>query len=113
MTADALHPELAPEEHQVHDLAGAHVSDGKYVQIAIFLAVATGLEVYLSYSGLEGAALVAPLLVIMAYKFITVALYFMHLKFDPKILTRVFYFGLILAVSVYAAALSTLKLFGG
>jgi cytochrome c oxidase subunit 4 len=47
----------------------------------------------------------------MAIKFVMVALHFMHLKFDSKVLTRVFYSGLLLAVTVYVAALSTFRIF--
>ena len=38
----------------------------------------------------------------MIIKFATVAGYFMHLKYDNPIFRRVFIFGLILAVIVYA-----------
>jgi cytochrome c oxidase subunit 4 len=47
----------------------------------------------------------------MAIKFVIIAAFFMHLKFDSKILTRVFYAGLFLAVGVYVAALTTFQLF--
>ena len=47
------------------------------------------------------------LLILMAAKFITVVSYFMHLKFDSRIFTYVFYFGLLLALFVYIGALTT------
>jgi len=100
-------PGTMPEAH-----AEAHVSDNHYVRIAVILAVLTAIEVALSYiNGLKGIALVLPLLVIMAVKFGVVALHFMHLKWDSKILTRVFYAGLFLAVGVYVAALATFHVF--
>ena len=90
----------------------AHPSDTHYVRVAVVLAVMTAIEVALSYiEGLEGMLLVVPLLVIMALKFGLVALHFMHLKWDSKVLTRLFYAGLFLAVGVYIAALSTFRLF--
>jgi cytochrome c oxidase subunit 4 len=49
---------------------------------------------------------------LMALKFVMVAALFMHLKFDNKLLTRLFYGGLFLAVGVYVAALATFELFG-
>ena len=92
----------------------AHVSDNHYVRVAIFLAVLTAIEVALSYiEGLDGLLLLIPLLVIMAIKFGVVALHFMHLKWDSKVLTRVFYAGLFLATGVYIAALSTFQVFNG
>ena len=100
-------PGTAPE---VHD--DAHPSDLHYVKVAVFLAVMTTIEVALSYiKGLEGLALVIPLLVIMAIKFGIVALQFMHLKWDSRILTRLFYAGVFLAVGVYIIMLSTFQLF--
>jgi cytochrome c oxidase subunit 4 len=80
--------------------------------VAVFLAVMTTIEVALSYiNGLEGLALVIPLLVIMAIKFGLVALQFMHLKWDSRVLTRLFYGGVFLAVGVYIVMLSTFQLF--
>ncbi len=106
-TALADIPGTAPEAHDEH-----HPTDTHYVRIAIVLAVMTAVEVGLSYiKGLNGLALVIPLLVIMALKFGIVALHFMHLKWDSKVLTRLFYAGLLLAVFVYIAALSTFRLF--
>lgn len=93
-------------------------SDGHYIKIAIALAVITAIEVAWSYLPWgDGTAIVIAevggLLLMMAVKFVIVASHFMHLKFDDKILTRVFYAGLILAIGVYLAALSTFELFNG
>jgi cytochrome c oxidase subunit 4 len=106
-TALADIPGTSPEVHE-----DTHPTDTHYVRIAVLLAVMTGIEVALSYiHGLKGMFLVAPLLFIMALKFGLVALHFMHLKWDSKVLTRVFYSGLFLAVGVYIAVLSTFRLF--
>ncbi len=48
----------------------------------------------------------------MLAKFLTVVSYFMHLKFDNRIFSFLFYMGLTLAVFVYAAALATFHFFG-
>ena len=48
----------------------------------------------------------------MAAKFVTVVSYFMHLKFDKRIFTFMFYTGLTLAVFVYCVALATFQFFG-
>lgn len=88
-----------------------HPADSYYVRIAIILAVLTGIEVALSYLGAPTLVEVGGLLFVMAIKFVMVALHFMHLKFDSKVLTRVFYSGLLLAVSVYVAALFTFRIF--
>jgi cytochrome c oxidase subunit 4 len=45
----------------------------------------------------------------MLFKFYIVASIFMHLKWDSKLLTGVFYFGLGLAVIVYLIMLTTFR----
>lgn len=97
--------------HDQHSAHAEHPKDSYYVRIAVILALLTGLEVAMSYIGLEGLALVLPLLVVMAIKFVMVALHFMHLKFDSKLLRNVFYSGLLLAVGVYVVALTTFEVF--
>jgi cytochrome c oxidase subunit 4 len=47
----------------------------------------------------------------MAVKFFMVLLYFMHLKFDSKLFSLMFYIGLVLAVGCYAVFLATLHFF--
>jgi cytochrome c oxidase subunit 4 len=93
------------------DDAGHHAPDRHYVNIAIALALITGLEVAVSYSGWPTAPLLGILLTLMAIKFFLVASQFMHLKFDAAILSRVFYGGLFLAVGVYLIALTTFRIF--
>ena len=48
----------------------------------------------------------------MAIKFFTVVAYFMHLKFDNRVFTWLFYTGLFLAIGVYCTALATFHFFG-
>ena len=47
----------------------------------------------------------------MVIKFVMVVSYFMHLKFDNKMFSFLFYAGLVLAIGVYAAFLATFKFF--
>jgi len=47
----------------------------------------------------------------MAVKFSLVALFFMHLRFDSKLCRRLFVTGIILAIIVYAIALTSLHVF--
>src|SRR3954451_20380653 len=89
----------------------------QYVIIALILAGLTVLEV-LTYAtpqlfgGHEGKAIVPLLLVLMAVKFWMVVGFFMHLRFDKKILTVVFYSGLFLAVAVFVAILTVMRFWG-
>jgi cytochrome c oxidase subunit 4 len=94
----------------------AHPTDKLFVQIAVVLAVVTAIEVAWSYLpwGDSRAAMFAEiggLMIMMAFKFYVVASVFMHLKWDSKLLTSVFYFGLGLAVVVYVITLMTFEFF--
>lgn len=87
------------------------LSDRGYVRIAVILAVITAAEVYASYASWLGAAFIPLLLFMMAVKFIMVVLYFMHLKFDNRLFSVMFYMGLVLAVGVYTVTLLTFRFF--
>lgn len=98
-------PHLIDESH-----SSTTFSDKRYVVVALILAGITGLEVTLSYVDV-GALFLPAMLILMAIKFFSVVLYFMHLKFDHKIFTVFFYMGLFLAVGVYVATLATFWFF--
>jgi len=85
-------------------------TDRQYIVIAVILAVITAMEVTISYIDI-GPIFLPTLLILMAIKFFTVVSYFMHLKFDNKIFSFMFYLGVILAVGVYSAALATFHFF--
>ena len=102
-----------------HDSADAHghghehaMSDIGYVKVALVLALLTAAEVTLTYVHI-GAWFLPILLILMVVKFVTVVSYFMHLKFDNKIFSWLFYSGLLLAIGVYLAALCTFQFFSG
>jgi cytochrome c oxidase subunit IV len=85
-----------------------HPSDAKYIKIALILGVLTAIEVATYF--IEDAStpmLVATLFPLMAIKFWVVVSFFMHLRFDNPLFKRLFYFGLILAIVVYAGILLT------
>jgi len=91
----------------------AHTSGAKYVQIAVILFVLTALEVLLfevsDKAGPDGFAaflashFVGILLLLSAMKFWFVAMFYMHLKGDIKVLSWVFAFSLGLAIVVILA----------
>ena len=55
---------------------------------------------------------VPALLILMVVKFAIVVAYFMHLKFDDSLFTKLFVTGLVLALLVYGAFLTTLVFWG-
>ena len=104
--------------HVAHAEHG-HASAGKYIQIAVILFVLTALEVLLyevcyghfshSMAGMSGALepwFVEILLGLSFLKFWFVAMFYMHLKFDSKILSFLFGFSLVLAFIVISALLA-------
>ena len=86
------------------------MSDAGYIRIALILAAITALEVSTHYVDF-GPLFMPSLMIMMIVKFVMVAAYFMHLKFDSKIFSFLFYTGLGLALFVYIAALATFKFF--
>jgi cytochrome c oxidase subunit IV len=102
----------AAHETTVSGGGHAHPSDRTYVGIALLLAAITALEVVSFYLEEDlGFFLVPALLVMMIVKFAIVAGYFMHLRFDSNLFTRLFVSGLLLAISVYSVALATFHFF--
>lgn len=109
---------LPMNEHEVPEVDTehrvGHATDKLFVQIALLLAGVTAVEVAWSYIpwGDSSAAVWLEnggLIVMMLFKFYIVASIFMHLKWDSKLLTGVFYFGLALAVIVYLIMLTTFR----
>ena len=68
-----------------------------YVQIAMLLAVITGLELVTVYLPFAKSILVTALIIMSVVKFLFVIFYFMHLRWDKPFCTILFFIGLILA----------------
>jgi len=101
------HVDVEPEEHP-----GDHWSDLKFIYLAIGLAVITAIEVVLSYMVDDlGPIFLPALIILMLVKFFSVVSYFMHLKFDNRLFSLMFYLGLGLAVTVFTIALFTFRFF--
>jgi cytochrome c oxidase subunit 4 len=99
-------------EHAAHDDSHGHKPNIFYIKVALALAIVTAVEVALYYLDL-GKLYLPILLILMVIKFLTVVSLFMHLKYDNKMFSMLFYSGLILALLVYLAALMTFRFFDG
>jgi len=86
------------------------MSNAGYVRIAAILAAITALEVATYYVDF-GALFLPSLLLMMAVKFYIVVSFFMHLRYENKLFSWVFYAGLFLAMTVYAIFLATFHFF--
>jgi len=68
-----------------------------YVQIAMLLAVITGLEIVAVYLPFAKWLLITALVIMSIVKFMFVIFYFMHLRWDKPFCTILFFIGLVLA----------------
>ena len=95
-------------QNQDHSDEHAHPGAMQYVLIAAILAIITAIEVATYYIGALKSVLVYILLVLSVMKFVIVVGYYMHLKFDNKLLMWIFGMGLLAGG---AALLSLIALF--
>ena len=102
----------APEAGEEFELSH-HPSPRQYINIGIVLAIVTALEVGIYYVEALEDLLVPFLIAFAVIKFILVCSWFMHLRFDSKLFRRLFVTGVILALVVFAIALSTFFARGG
>lgn len=80
-----------------------HPTPKRYVQIAIVLGILTAIEIALYYTEDIVGVFTDPILIILAVgKFIIVVGWFMHLRFENKMVNRFFAGGMILALILFA-----------
>ena len=89
-----------------------HPDASQYIVVGIILAVFTAIEVAISFATLSADVAIPALIILTVLKFALVVMWFMHLRFDSGWYRRLFVFGLILAIAVYAATIS-LMLYAG
>jgi cytochrome c oxidase subunit IV len=95
---------LHADDH--HDDAHAgHPGERTYIKIAAILAVITIIEVAIYYiQWMHDKHLLVPALIALsAVKFFTVVSYFMHLKFDSRLLSYTFIVGLLFGLGLILA----------
>ncbi len=97
------------EDHEHAD----HPDSSQYIAIGIILAVFTAIEVAISFMAVPGELAIPALIILTVLKFVLVILWFMHLRFDSGWYRRLFVFGLLLALAVYAATISLMLYAGG
>jgi cytochrome c oxidase subunit 4 len=100
-----LAPERAPGQVVVRR---GHPDEAEYVKIGLFLGAVTAIEVMTYYFNIPRALFVPMLITFSAVKFVAVVMWFMHLKFDSRIFTAAFVFGIALAGALFTVVLVTL-----
>ena len=104
-------PERQPASEPAAELVippEGHPTPAVYVQVGLFLAVITAIEVAFYYVDLAQGLLLGILLALSALKFVVVVLWFMHLRFDNRLLTILFSGGLTLVAALFVVVLATL-----
>ena len=83
-----------------------HPTPATYFKVAMVLSILTAIEVAIFYiTGLSYG--IIPILAILSIgKFVLVVMYYMHLKFDSKIFTGMFFFGMMVATGVVFALMA-------
>jgi cytochrome c oxidase subunit IV len=74
-----------------------HPGASEYIKIAAVLTFITGVEVAVYYVQALQNLMLPILIVLSTTKFVTVVGYYMHLKFDHRIFTSLFVFGMVCA----------------
>jgi len=95
-----VHPTTGEQRHE-------HVSIHTYLIVAGILSVVTALEFGVIYVRRLAPVLIPLLLVLSAGKFALVVMFFMHLRYDSRVLTFLFVAPLVLA-TLLAIAVMTL-----
>lgn len=107
------HDHVAQEEEHMPGGPGsaqhAHPTAKEYVLIAVVLTVITAIEVAVFYVPQLKPFLAAILLTLSALKFGIVAMWYMHLKFDPRLYSWVFVVPMIFAAGIILALIVLLS----
>lgn len=88
-------------EHGAHAPEHAHPGPKTYAKIAVILTLITVVEVWVFYLPVLRPALVPILSVLSATKFALVVMFYMHLKFDHPIFSRILMGGVVIAFGVF------------
>lgn len=86
----------------------SHAHEGKFhvfVQLAMILAIITGMELLVIYMPLVDWLIITLLMMMSAVKFVAVIWVFMHLKWDKRFCTVLFVIGLVLGAGTLGALL--------
>jgi heme/copper-type cytochrome/quinol oxidase subunit 4 len=107
------------DSHSLAHAEPAHPRPALYLRIALILFVLTALEVLTFEAGRGGlgASLrpifepitVVLLIVLSAAKFALVAMFYMHLKQDPKLLSNLFVFPILIAAGIIGGLIVLLQ----
>ncbi len=87
----------------------AHPSVITYIKVAIILAIITIVEVGVFFLDFNRTVFILVFIVMSGVKFIIVIMFYMHLKFDNILFSRLFIGGVILAAAVMFSLLGLFR----
>lgn len=88
---------------QPHVQGQAHPTTKTFTNVGILLGIITAIEFGVLYVTGLGTLMVITLAVLSVVKFVLVAAYFMHLRFDGRLLAGIFTVGVLLATAITIA----------
>jgi len=97
----------SPSHGDTHE--GGHATVGTYVLIGVILTIITAVEVAVFYIPALAGVLVPVLITLSATKFVIVVLFYMHLRYDHPIFSRVFFGPMMLALFVVISLILLFK----
>jgi cytochrome c oxidase subunit IV len=105
------HHEPAHVDHAAMGIEKEHPTWSTYWKVAVVLTIVTIVEVWIYYipSFVASSLFVPSLLIMSAFKFAVVVMFYMHLRYDHKLFRILFTGPLIIAVSTL---LGLMLLFG-
>jgi cytochrome c oxidase subunit 4 len=98
--------------HTASHAEAGHATVATYLRVAVVLAIITAVEITALYvPGLPTGALVTGLIVFSILKFGLVVAFFMHLRYDSKVLTALFVGPLMLACAIILVLMALFSAF--
>ena len=88
-----------------------HPTPMTYFKVAVTLSALTGMEVAVFYANWLGHGIIPVLVILSGVKFVLVAMFYMHLRYDAQLFTSLFVGGLALAFAVVFALMGLFRFF--
>ena len=102
---------MESQEQQSGPFPADHPTPLTYLIVAITLSVITAVEVGVFYITDLGRGIIPVLAVLSGTKFALVAMFYMHLRYEHKLFTTLFFAGLALAVAVVFTLIALFQFF--
>ena len=108
MAHDPAHDPHANVDHAAMGIKHEHPTWSTYWKVALILTLITVVEVWIYYipAFVASRLFVPSLLIMSAVKFVTVVLFYMHLRYDHPIMRALFVGPLLIAIVIILAVMA-------